>query len=324
MGNDHPIPRPTKGSEPTPADMHYLNAADLRATRRLTRELRNALPDLVRVRQSVGDDPGLCNDLVLCHRYRAYWLFVRSGLAAGKVVALAHEHGFFNRPGRRMGRLLFGRGVTLAGVSPTITEEMRRISKTALHLPNAIDPQAFECLDRATARRELGLPAEGTCIGVVGRLHYKKNPELALRAFGLFLKRHGTAHLGCIGDGALRSELQEAAAGLPVVFTGFVREPKRLMRAFDALLLTSGAQAFPNMVALEAMSAGVPVVAPNLPDAVSVLDKSGLYFDDPEPESICSALVEALSPARMSAGPERVREEFSVPAVAQRLQSLLA
>ena len=332
-------------AEPAPADNHYLNAAKLRATHRLARALRNALvpgddaaakphdalvarsaeacEEASPTREELGRKSGLGNSLVLCHRYRAYWLFVRSGLSAGKIVALAHEHGSFNRPGRRLRRLFFGRGVTLAGVSPTITDELRRISNAALHLPNALDLEAFEPLDRATARRELGLPVEGGCIGVVGRLHYKKNPALALKAFRLFIKRHGPAHLGFVGEGTMRRELQAAAAELPVTFTGFVNEPKRLMRAFDAVLLTSGAQAFPNLVALEAMAAGVPVVSPGLRDAISVLGSSGFYFDEADPESICSAMYEAVSAPSPSTGPERVREAFSVAAVARTLQQVL-
>ncbi len=300
--------------EPASTDHRYLNLSNLRATRRIGRQLRDLLPDLG-------------NSLVLCHRYRAYWLFVRSGLAAGQVVALAHGHGSFNRPSRRLGRLLFGRGPILAGVSPTVTEELRKLSGTALHLPNALDLTAYECLDRAGARRQLGLPAEGVCIGVIGRLHYKKNPALALAAGRSFMERYGPAHLGFVGEGALRQDLQRAATGLPITFTGFVTEPRRLMRAFDAILLTPGTRAFPkwtaNMVALEAMSAAVPVVAPNRRDAVSILGTLGFYFDAPNPEAISAALHEALASPKPSAGPQRVQEEFSVMAVARRLQRLL-
>lgn len=296
--------------EPAPAGNRYLDVADLRATRALSTGLRELLDDLR-------------DSLVLCHRYRAYWAFARSGMSAGRVVALAHEHGFFKRRGRRLGRRIFGREISLAGVSPTIVAELEHAVGAALHLPNALDLAAMEWSGREQARRELGLPAGGVCIGVIGRLHYKKRPELALDAFRSFNERHGPAHLAVVGDGALRERMEELALGMPVTFTGFVPDPKRLFRAFDAVLLTSGAQAFPIMVALESMAADVPVVAPRLPDAVSVLGAAGFYFDDRRIESITAAVKEAVTSGVPGAGPVRVREGFSVDAVARRLERLV-
>ena len=298
-------------AEPAPADNCYLNAPDLGATRSLAGELRKLLAD-------AGDS------LVLCHRYRAYWVFARSGLTAGRAVALAHEHGFFKRRSRRAARLLFGRKVSFAGVSPTLAKELERTAGVALHLPNAVDPDRLEWSERTVARCRLGLPVDGICIGVVGRLHYKKNPELALDSFRRFVERYGPAHLGVVGEGALRQRLEERANGLPVTFTRFVREPGRLVRAFDAVLLTSGAQVFPIMVALEAMAAGVPVVAPRLPDALSVLGNQGCYFDNPDPDSISLALHEAVAAGPLPDGYGRVCGEFSVAAVARRLNGLIS
>ena len=296
--------------EPAPIENCYLNAANQRATRTVTGKLRKLLPDLR-------------DSLVLCHRYRSFQVFARSGLAVVKTVALAHEHGFFKRPGRRLFRLAFGRKVLFAGVSPTVAEELEGVAGTALHLPNALDLDSLEWSDRASARRELGLPGDGVCIGMIGRLHYKKNPELALDAFRCFVERYGIAHLGVVGDGDLRQRLEERAEGLPVVFTGFVRDPKRLVRAFDAVLLTSSAQAFPIMVALEAMAAGVPVVTPRLPDATSVLGDLGCYFDSYDADSIALAMHEAVAAGPLPEGYERVRDEFSVAAVARRLARVL-
>ena len=337
--------------EPAPAGNCYLNAPDLRATGALAGKLRKLLPEL-------------SGSLVLCHRYRSYRVFARSGARAARVIALAHEHGFFRRKRRRLSRLLFGRRVLFAGVSPTIVEELERVAGSALHLPNALDLETLQWSDRVAARRELGLPADGVCIGVIGRLHYKKNPALALDSFRLFHERAGPAHLAVVGDGDLRQGLEaharelrvraaadagsarlEARArelpielpasssnirleahtgGLPVTFTGFVRDPRRLFRAFDVVLLTTGARAFPNMVALESMAAEVPVVAPRLPDAISILGEQGHYFENADPESVTAALCEAIGLERRPEGLVRVQREFSVAAVTQRLERLLA
>ena len=295
---------------PAPADNRYLDAPDLRAMRVVSDELRRLLPD---VRDS----------LVLCHRYRAYWAFARSGLTAGRTVALAHEHGFFKRRGRRLARRIFGRGISFAGVSPTIVSELESTTGAALHLPNALDLKTLDLFEREQARRQLGLPDDGVCIGMIGRLHYKKNPALALDAFRSFNDQHGPAHLAVVGDGELRQRMEERAKGMPVTFTGFVHDPKQLVRAFDAVLLTSGVRAFPIMVALEAMAADVPVVAPRLPDAAGVLGDCACYYDNHRIESVAAALHEAVASGMPGVGSGRVRDGFSVDAVARRLGQLL-
>ena len=297
------------GVDPIPADGHYLNATDLRDTGAVAVRLRGVLHD---VRDS----------LVLCHRYRSYRVFARSGLRGGKVIALAHEHGFFKRPSRRLARRLIAGKILFAGVSPSVARELEATVGEALHLPNALDLDALTWSDRAAARRELGLPRDGICLGVVGRLHYKKNPELAVEAFRLYSEQRADAHLVFVGDGPLLESLNERVAGLAVIFAGFVPDARRFMRAFDALVMPSRKVEGFGMSALEAMAAGVPVVAPRAGGFPSVLGELGYYFDRAEPGAVAAALRDAIGAGPLLAGMERAQREFSVAAVARRLDSL--
>ena len=185
-----------------------------------------------------------------------------------------------------------------------------------------MDLDAWDPLNRSAARQALGLPPEGLVFGVVGRLHYKKRPELALQAFRLFLQRTGRrdAHLAFVGDGALRERLELASANLPVTFTGFTPLAAELMKAFDALLMASSNEPF-GMVLLEAMAAGIPVIAPRQPGPLCILADLGHYFEGSEPQAIAAAMQAALE-APAGNGPERAQQEFSVAAVAQRIQAL--
>ncbi len=288
----------------------YLDCDDLKSTAALARRLRQALPE-------TGDS------LVLCHRYRAYKAFVATGLDAARLVALAHEYGFFRRRRRRWARRLSRRSALFAGVSPGVAEELGQATGNALVWPNALDLDALEPFDRTTARRALALPQEGLVLGVVGRLHYKKRPELALEAFRLFLERTGetNAHLAFVGDGALRERLELASRNLPVTFPGFTPAAARLMKAFDALLMASSNEPF-GMVLLEAMAAGVPVITPRQPGPLCILADLGHYFEGSEPQAIAAAMQSALE-APPGEGRARAQREFSVDAVAERLEALL-
>ena len=267
--------------------------------------------------------PDTSNSLVVCHRYRAYKAFVATGLAAARLVAVAHEYGFFRRRRRRWAQRLSRRNAIFAGVSPGVAEELKQATGTALVWPNALDLDALDPLDSTAARQALSLPPDGLVFGAVGRLHYKKRPELALEAFRLFLERTGTsnAHLAFIGDGPLRKRLERVSQGLPVTFTGFIPAAARLMPAFDALLMASSNEPF-GMVLLEAMAAGVPVITPRQPGPLCILADLGHYFEGSQPQAIAATMQAALE-APPSEGRERAQREFSVAAVAERLEALL-
>ncbi|HEY5645095.1 MAG TPA: glycosyltransferase [Pseudomonadales bacterium] len=270
--------------------------------------------------------------LAVCHRYRAYRVLRASGLAVPRVVAVAHEFGFFKRAQRRLERRLFSRHVLFAGVSPAVQAELGAAVEDPLCLPNAIDVAE---LDRARVGREealavLGVPhSQSMTIGLVGRLVRKKSPGLAIDAIRTLVKRGLDVRLLVVGDGPLAREMQERSADLPVTFCGFVPDARRLMLAFDALLLTSEEVEAFGMVALEAMCAEVPVVTGPIPGPQFVLAGSGYYYNDREPEAVADALGQVLADRRsgvladrLRRGRERALREFSVAALAGHLDDL--
>lgn len=98
-------------------------------------------------------------------------------------------------------------------------------------------------------------------IGFLGRLTAVKDVDLWLAALVELARRHPVQGLVC-GDGQERERLEAAARGLsvPVRFTGVVPAGEAL-GAMDVLLMTSRNEGLP-LVAVEAASCGVPVVAP--------------------------------------------------------------
>lgn len=271
--------------------------------------------------------------LALCHRYRAYRVLRASRVSAERVVTIAHEFGFFKRLQRRLERRLFARHVQFAGVSPAVQAELAGSVPEPLCLPNALDLTAMKnaCHTRERALALLGVPeSDALTIGLVGRLVDKKSPELAIDALRLLASRGENVRLLVIGDGPLAAALKDQASGLPVTFCGFVAGARNLLLALDVMLLTSQEVEAFGMVALEAMCAGVPVVAGPTPGPQFVLGGSGFYYTRREPEQIAEAIIRVRDAAtagvlaeRIANAEARADREFSVRALAGYLQALL-
>ncbi|MCZ6620036.1 MAG: glycosyltransferase [Gammaproteobacteria bacterium] len=304
-------------------DGHYLNAANLKRTRALSETLENA------VRGCVGEEIPL---LTLCHRYRAFRTFCVSGLKSERIVAVAHEFGFFERLQRRLALKLLSREVIFAGVSEPVREELARVVEETVVFPNGFDwaRVANSRVSRVDALAVLGVPGEGFTFGVVGRLHPKKQPGLAVAGFREALADMPGARLVFIGDGELHEVLESESRGLPIHFAGFVADAPRYYAALDALLIPSSDKEAFAMVALEAMAAGVPVVAGPAPGPRSVLGEIGNYFEEATETSVAVALREVFASERSGLlesckqkGIELVKRDYSVAAIARRLDALI-
>jgi len=264
--------------------------------------------------------------LCLFHRYRSLRVARGAGLTAPLEVLVAHEFGLLDSGWRRLRLKLLERKVLLAGVSPAVAAELN----TPWVLPNALDAteQDRHRVSRAVAREHLGVADEDLVVGVVGRLHHKKNPMLALEGFGEFAKNYsGRARLLFVGHGPLRPRLQERAAELdiPASFSGFVTNATRYLQAFDLLLFpASDIEAF-GMVALEAMLADVPVVTSRAPGPGWVLGEGATYFEANESALVAKALQEAANNhgnSNRTSNRQRALDSFSPQAVSRKLQKL--
>jgi glycosyltransferase involved in cell wall biosynthesis len=115
---------------------------------------------------------------------------------------------------------------------------------------------------------ELELPEGSRLIGWVGRLWPQKRLQDAIWAADLLKVIRDDVHLLVIGDGPQRDQLRrfrdQVRIGDKVHFLGERSDVHRLMPHFDLLWSSSGYEGQSNAI-LEAMAAGVPVVATDIP-----------------------------------------------------------
>jgi RraA family protein len=160
-------------------------------------------------------------------------------------------------------------------------------------IPNGVTPQAL--LPRRAARRALGLADDWLIAGFVGRLVSQKAPEVLIQA----LAEVDRLRLVMVGSGPLEEDLRRLAAVLGVadriVWLG-ERGSRDVLPAFDLFVLPSRKEGLPYVV-LEAMSAGLPVVATSAA-GVEVLvrhGRNGLVVPPGRPDQLAAGLVELIS-----------------------------
>lgn len=181
-------------------------------------------------------------------------------------------------------------------------------------LRNAYAPRTAP-LPRVAARARLGVHDDRLLVGWVGRVSIEKGPDLLVDAMA---RLGGPAEAVVIGDGPMRSSCEGAARerGARVRFVGSIPEAATVLPAFDLLALTSRTEGTP-MVLLEAMAAGVPIVATSVGGVPDVLSAREGWLAEPEGERIAQALRDALErPSqrrdRAARAAERLRGEFAV------------
>jgi glycosyltransferase involved in cell wall biosynthesis len=199
------------------------------------------------------------------------WAMANRGLGIGHLHV---EDGFGpEERDRQLPRRVWTRRVCLAGrnvVVPSRTLERialgvwRLAPRLVAYIPNGIDLARFG----AAPERHGGL-----VIGTVATLRAEKNLGRLLRAFAA-LDAGFAARLMIVGDGPERGALEALAGSLGIAgqveFVGHQPDPSRFYGGFDVFALSSDTEQMPLSV-LEAMAAGLPVVATEVGDVRAMI-----------------------------------------------------
>ncbi|HUM13197.1 MAG TPA: glycosyltransferase family 4 protein [Myxococcaceae bacterium] len=236
--------------------------------------------------------------LLHAHDYKALWIALAAGaFARAPVVATFHgDTGHLHRV-RAYEALAhwLARGTSgVAATSGALAARIRAVApRTPIHvIPNGIDIGRLPTeAERRTARQTLGIPDGAQVVAFVGRLSPEKGPEVLLRA------ARGSGMLVLVaGDGPLRVVLEAKQAGGAVRFLGFLPDVGQVLAAADLLALPSLTEGLP-MAVLEAMAAGVPVVASAVGSLPEVLgDGAGVLVPPGDVEALQDALVRLADP----------------------------
>jgi glycosyltransferase involved in cell wall biosynthesis len=267
--------------------------------------------------------------LLHAHDYKALVLALAAGaVARAPVVATFHgDTGHLPRvlAYERLARWAARFSAGVAATSERLAEQIRAAApRTPVHvIPNGIPLGTLPTpAERLAARRALDLPDDAQVVAFVGRLSPEKAPEVLLQA------AEGTGmHVVVAGEGPLRASLEAGADRTRVRFLGFVPEVGPVLAAADVLALPSRTEGLP-MAVLEAMAAGVPVVASAVGSLPEVLGNGAGVLVPPGDVTALRLALEQLSvPERRAAlaGTARLRVEsrYGVAAMARSYRERL-
>ena len=278
-------------------------------------------------------------DLLHCHNLRPFLIGAWSARLAGNIPVVMTKHGVAAPSGRMAKRCYrsFLRRAHVVGVSRQTAEMMSNWTGRGGHpvryIANGISMDSFRDLpSRERARTLLGLPSRAFIVGTVSRVAHCKNHLLLLEIFSRVLGQHPGAVLLIVGDGPLlptvKARVQELKLEQSVVLLGDRRDVPLILAAMDAFCLPSEVEGMP-MTVLEAMAAGLPVVASNVGGIPDVVDegRTGLLASPDAPEQFEAALVTlACDPARAKdmgrSGRERLVAQFSLERVLAAYEEL--
>ncbi|MEZ0472408.1 glycosyltransferase family 4 protein [Luteimonas salinilitoris] len=174
---------------------------------------------------------------------------------------------------------------------PTIPSPLRERS---VQIDNWTVPRTPSADARTRLRAQFGIGQDEFLFGALGRMEHSKGMDLLLDAF------HAAdlpgARLAIVGQGEAWRALRQRA-GAAVVMPGFVERSEDWLAAFDCFVSSAREEPF-GLVLLEAMQAGLPVVATATAGAVHLAPLIGTPLVPTEDVPALSRTLAAAHAAR--------------------------
>lgn len=267
-------------------------------------------------------------DVLHTHHSHDHWLafLVRRARRDGTRIPVVRSfHRLRSVKRGRIARWLYHRTAAVFAASRLIEARCREvgIAGDTIHwIPGAADPRFAAGADPKPIREEFKL-GDAPVIVSVARLAPNRGHELLLSGFRQLLGGLADARLLLVGRGETRPRLEQLVAelglGERVIFTGYRdRDLPAVLASADCFALMAAGSDDSCRAALEAMAAGLPVVARRvgaLPETV-LHGETGFLLDDDTPEGVATALARVLADRERGrvmglAGRRRAAEVFS-------------
>lgn len=214
---------------------------------------------------------------------------------------------------------------TIIACGPAVARhyQTKHTNKHIIVIPNAVDdgPQISPS-ERDTLRKQLTGASDHPIVISVGRLVVQKGFEDLLNAFSVVHASHPNAFLAIVGsdttgdyEDILEQKIKDLCLSDNVKLLGWRTDVPSLLLASDIFVLASHWEGLPIAV-LEAMTAGLPVLATDVSDNAWAIDSAGVTVPPRRPEMLAEAMTKLLDdPGRCralgKAAQARIRQNFN-------------
>lgn len=193
---------------------------------------------------------------------------------------------------RHIERWMYHRYKHIICVSDAVADTVKELSgkkdNSISVVTNGID---FDQFTNATplSKDSIGRPElSKTILLMVGRLSYQKDQATIIKALSLL---PDNVELWLAGDGETKSELKTLATNLGiddrVQFLGLRSDVPQLLKTADIVVHSSHIEAF-GLAAVEAMAAGTPVIASDIPGLGEIVKDAGILFKHGDAEDLAN------------------------------------
>lgn len=170
-------------------------------------------------------------------------------------------------------------------------------------IPNAVDyATILPHSERDILRKQIAGDSNRLIVISVGRLESQKGFQDLVDAFSILHSSHPNTFLVIVGGGGFRNIIEQKIKDLSlsehVRLLGWRTDVPSLLFASDLFVLASHWEGLPISI-LEAMTAGLPVLATDVGDNAWAIDSTGMTVPPHKPEILADAMIELLDdPAR--------------------------
>lgn len=320
---DSPLREPLAGVIASWHEMPLRNSLDLQSA--------HAIIDLVN-QHSI--------DLVHAHMGRDYLVAALALRQAKRAKLILTRHHYLPLKRNLVYRWLLQDVSAVIAVSDSVREsviERLGLAPERVHtIPNWIDPESFQPIDREAARAMFRLRGNLT-VACIGQITQAKGQEEFIRAAARIGQMRLDIEFLIAGEEKEEGEpftnkLKKLAASLGigerVRFMGYVRHIRELLASVDIVVVPSWDEGF-SLVTIEALAARRAVIASNVGGISGIIkdNATGLLFPPRDAQALSNKLLWALSDAplrdRLAAQGQRdVYARFGRDQVIDRIESL--
>ncbi len=299
-------------------DIAFRNAGDLLAACRMRKMLRR-------------HNPGV----VVATLGREYWPVALTARFSGrKVVFIRHMADPLKKQTRWLVRLAVDNVVAVSGFARDGLLEAGLPEGKVSVVHNGIETGRFAPQPgaREAARAEFHFSDGDLVIGTAGALNAGKGLFVLLEAVRRFQKRRPQSIVKVLmaGEGEGRGELEKRAGelGVRTVFAGRRLDMERIYQAMDIFAFPSICRETFGMVIIEAMAAGLPVIASSVGGVPEIIKdgENGILVPPGDPDALARAIEQLCAPEGQliaANGSKSVEERFSDRAMAARFEQVL-
>ena len=279
-------------------------------------------------------------DIVHAHMGRDYLVAALACRHARRASLVLTRHHYLPLKRNAIYRWLLESVGAVIAVSPSVRDSVidrLRLPPERVHvIPNWIDPERFQPMDRDAARALFQLRG-GIVIACIGQITQAKGQEEFIRAASRVAQMRSDVEFLVVGEEndeekPFTNHLMKLASSLglgdKVLFLGYVRHIPELLAAVDIVVVPSWDEGF-SLVTIEAMAARRAVVASNVGGLTTIVkdNVTGLLFPPRDVRALIEKLLWTVSDGplrdRLSAQAQRdVYNRFGREQVIDRIESL--